>query len=473
MGAIALVFLLRSCGQKETLPPSAVMEPPAVLPSTAVAVVPLASSTQAVVAPSAKPSRTPQPIKKAVVPAPAPLEPPKIEIHKELIPKNIEIIRVYYAAMITGPGSSLEFDINGSGFTKEFEKMITVESGQPEAVVKNLALITPNQIHGRLEVSPKSATQVAFPRVLIQGKTVFQAPEPFAVIRPGEVLNVIFTEMGESGRSGRFRVFTNLDQEMFQNFRVAVSTPAIQVSDLAPALPFVVDGTITIGPAVGGEYGLSVFLKDKAVWDKPGIIRVVRPNVGQSGLVQKVVPRDGFYRPGDVARFSIQGSGFLPPDVDIVKVSVKGLEGISSKLIYGSPGRLELEITLPPQAPVNKYGITLSAGAEVLQDLPDMFRVVDVNWTRGLALNPILKPGEKSTLSLLGRDLSSDYVETIKVEVDEPELTVGSFTLVSPQEATAPISAGASVKPGDYWIKLTRDGKPVLPEFGSIIKVSQ
>ncbi len=409
------------------------------------------------------------PVKKS---APAALAPPPVQIHKELIPKNIEIVRVYYAAMITGPNSAIEFDINGSGFTEEFHKMITVESGQPEAAVKNLVLVTPNQIHGTLVISEKSATIVAFPRVLIKGKVVFQAPEPFAVIRPGEVLNLIFTEMGESGRSGRFRVFTNLDQEMFSNFRVTVSTPSIQVTDLNPQLPFVVDGTINIGPAVGGAYDLDITLKDKNIWHRSGIVRVVRPNVGQSGLIQKVLPHDGFYRPGDTARFSLHGSGFQPGDINAIRAVIPGLQSAVSSFTYASPGRLELAITIPADAAVKKYGIIITAGEETLQDAPDAFRVVDKNWTRALKLEPVLLPGGKSTLSLTGRDLTPEYISKIKIELDEPALVIGQFVPVSPQEAAAPISAGADVKPGDYLLKITSGGKPVSPETGSIIRVS-
>ena len=55
--------------------------------------------------------------------------PPKLELHKELIPKNIEIIRCYYSQEVTPPGKTFGFDINGSGFNSEFEKMIKVEAG--------------------------------------------------------------------------------------------------------------------------------------------------------------------------------------------------------------------------------------------------------------------------------------------------------------------------------------------------------
>ena len=458
--ALVTAYLVRSCARRPDAPAPVVEEEaplPVVEPPAPIVVIP----------------RTPvKAAKKAPLPSPAPLEPPTVKIHKELIPKNIEIVRVYYASMLTGPASTIEFDINGSGFTKEFEKMIKVESGQPDAKVTNLSLVTPNQIHGNLVISEKSKTMVAFPNVLIQDKVVFQAPEPFAVIRPGEVLNLMFTEMGESGRSGRFRVFTNLTPEMFANFKISVSTPTIQVSDLNPTLPFIVDGTVVIGPAAGGEYDILVTLSDKEIWSRKGIIRVVRPNVGQSGLIQKILTHDGFHRPGDTATFSLAGSGFQPNDVHLLKATVPGLENAVSSFTYATPGRLELALLVPSTAPVKVYGLKITAGAEVLQDMPDAFRVVGENWSRLLKLNPPLLPGGQSTLTLVGRDLQAGLISKIKVELDEPDLVIGPFVLVNPNEAAAPISAGLNVKPGDYLLKMTSDGKPISPEFGSIIRVS-
>lgn len=469
IAAIALAFFIRSC--RPASEPAPGPSTPAVSGSSMTVAIPLSEPV-----PELSPSPSPKPIPKSVKAAspsvPVPMSPPRVKLHKELIPKDIEIVRVYYAAMITGPGSSIEFDINGSGFTQEFQKMITVESGQPDAQVKNLTLVTPNQIHGTLEISPKSVTRVAFPNVLIADKVVFQAPEPFAVIRPGEVLNLIFTEMGESGRSGRFRVFTNLTQEMFSRFAVTVSTPTIQISDLAPFLPFIVDGTITIGPAVGGDYDISVLLGDKTTWSKKGIVRVVRPNVGQSGLIQKVITQDGYHRPGDTARFSLQGSGFQPGDVNLLKATVQDLTDASAVFSFGSPGRLELALTIPPAAPVKMYELKVTAGEETLQTVPEAFRVVDKNWTRLVKVEPVLLPGGVSTLMIVGRDLTDDFISGIKVETDEPELKLGAFFRVGVNEVSAPISAGASVKPGDYLLKITSNGKPVSPEFGSIIRVS-
>lgn len=464
LGAVFLWLSLRGCGHHNPI----ISQPP--LPPIPLTPVPIeikkpilkATTKTAKTAKSAKPS----------IPAVSELAPPPVKIFKELIPKNIEIVRVYYANILAAPNSSIEFDINGSGFTKEFEKMIKVESGQPEAAVKNLALVTPNQIHGTLVITSKSETRVAFPQVLIGGKVVFQAPEPFAVIRPREVLNLIFTEMGETGRSGRFRVFTNLDQEMYADFKVFVSTPAIQVTDLSPTFPFIVDGTVIIGPAVGGEYGISVTLKDKTIWHKDGVIRVIKPNVGQSGLIQRVQAIDGFHRPGDKVTFVVQGSGFQPDDAKILVAQVKDLELLSSTYTYLAPGRMELVIALPPEAPEKTYGLTLSAGDGVLQDLPGAFRVVGKNWTRELKLNPELTPGATSTFTIQGRDLSADFIGGLKIELDEPDLLIGPLILVNPQEASAPISAGANVKPGDYLLHITSKGTPVNPQFGSLIRVS-
>lgn len=410
--------------------------------------------------------------KKAAKPAPVPqMAAPKIELHPELIPKDISIVRVYYTSMLNGPGSEMEFDINGSGFTKEFERMITVESGHPEVSVHNLALVTANQIHGRLKISEKCPTTVAFPKVLIQKKPVFQAPDPFGIIRPGEILNLIFTEMGESGRTGRFRVFTNLNNETFPTFKVTVSTPTIEIRDLEPHLPFVVDGSIIIGPAVEGSYDLKATLGEKVIWNKPGIIRVVKPNVGATGLIQRVIPADGFHRPGDRVSFLIQGSGFRPSDADSLGLSVSDLAISASTFTYIAPGRMEFSFVLPKDAPVKNYGLKLAHGTEVLQNVPNAFEVVPANWSRELVVSPPLAAGGSSQLKLIGRDFDSAFINGLTVEVDDPDLKVGSFSMKSATEAVAPISAGAGIKPGDYLIHIKRGNVSVNANFGNVIRV--
>jgi len=108
--------------------------------------------------------------------------PPKLELHKELIPKNIEIVRCYYSQEIAPPGTTFGFDINGSGFTSEFEKMIRVEAGHDEVTIKNMHLVTANQLHGDMMVGSGAPTGFVYPRVLIKGLPVFRAPDPFAAV---------------------------------------------------------------------------------------------------------------------------------------------------------------------------------------------------------------------------------------------------------------------------------------------------
>lgn len=443
-----------------------------------VPVVPVPATTPVALPlkPAKKPAAAPKPVPKpeaAVPPVVPPMAPPPVEIHEELIPKNIEIIRVYYEHSLTGPGSTVNFDINGSGFTKEFEQMITVESGHENVAVKNLHLVTPNQIEGQLVVDEKTPTGVIFPRVLIQGKVVFQATDPFAVIRPCEVLNLVFTAMGETGRTGRFRVFTNLTEDMYKKFSVEASTPGIVITDPMPSLPFIVDATVNINMAVGGEYGLMVKLGGKTIFDRPGIIRVVRPNVGDTGLIQRITAEDGYHRPGDQAKFMIQGSGFQPQDGGILKVKVKGVDVAQSSIVVLAPGRMDMTLDIPTDAKEGPYSFSVLSGDQVVGEAPNAFVVVPKNWARSLNVDPPVTPGGKSSLVLLGRDFDKDFVKGMTMEADEPGLVMGPFKWVNAGRATAEITVKPEVVPGDYWIRLSAGKEPVLPAFGSIIQVGE
>src|SRR5437016_147826 len=96
--------------------PSPVLPPPEIKASSTTVVAP-------VVIPTPKaPTKSSLPV---TSPTGAPI-PPKLELHKELIPKNIEIVRCYYTQQVAPPGTTFGFDINGLGFTSEFEKMIKV-----------------------------------------------------------------------------------------------------------------------------------------------------------------------------------------------------------------------------------------------------------------------------------------------------------------------------------------------------------
>lgn len=477
---VIILLLLHRCGRSSG--PLPVPTPTPVLMSTLTPVATLTPSTPIPLKPaaSAPPVRTtvkPTPVLRLMpkaTPAPSPAAPrPKVELHPELIPRDIKIVRVYYVNMIGAPGDVIEFDINGSGFTQEFQRMITVQSGRADVAVNDLTLITPNQIHGRLVTDAASKTDFSFPTVSIGGKVVFQAPEPFAVIRPAEVLNLVFTEMGESGRTGRFRIFTNLTQDMFTRFSVIPSTPTIQIANLTPTLPFIVDGSVLIGPAVTGEYGVQIQLAGKPLWQKEGIIRIVRPNLGQSGLVQRLQAEDGYQRPGDTARFLVQGSGFRFEDAAALKAEVKSIEGETATFLYLAPGRMGLDLKIPDNAPEGSHGIVIRAGDATLLDVPAAFMVVPKNWIRDVRPQPPLKPGTASQLVLTGRSLDKEFVEGLATEVDEPGLIVGPFTWIDDRRAVADIEARPGVKPGDYQIRMKSAGKPVVPQAGDIVNVSR
>src|SRR5258706_7957733 len=108
-------------------------------------------------------------------------------MHRELIPENIHIERCYYDQEVVAPGTTFGFDINGSGFDEAFYKIISVDPDALDVTVKNLRLVTTNQIHGQIDVGPEATTQYLHPLIIIRVLPVFRAPAPFGVDRPGEV----------------------------------------------------------------------------------------------------------------------------------------------------------------------------------------------------------------------------------------------------------------------------------------------
>lgn len=454
-----------------------------VVPDTTPSISPVAPAetlaAPAVVSPPVeKPAPTPKLVVKKTTAVAAPLAPatppPPVAIHKELIPKNIEIVRVYYANQITGPDTEIEFDINGSGFTNEFQKMITVESGSPSVQIKNLQLVTLNQIHGTLVVGAKTPTSVSFPQILIQGKVVFRASEPFAVIRPGEVLNVILTEMGETGRTGRIRIFTNLTPEMFPLMQVMSSTPTINITDIVPTLPYVVDATIDTGwHAAGGEYDLLVKLGAVTIFERKGFVRIVRPNVGQTGLAQQIRAADGYHRPDDIAKFVVMGSGFLQEDAARITARIANFPPTKATFTYIGPGKMEMSLPIPKDAKPGTYSVDLMSGDTVLLSVPNLFVIVAKNWLRAVGVSVPLVPGGRSVLQLIGRDIDKRFIYDMKIEADEPGLKLESLRWVDSGKAEADISAADNVAPGDYLLRLTRSGTLITPAFGSIVRVEK
>ncbi len=439
---------------------SSPVAPPAVMPSSATTVSP----QKLLVRPkSALPASTP---------TGAPV-PPKIELHKELIPKNIEIVRCYYTQEVVPPGTAFEFDINGSGFTSEFEKMIKVDSGHDHVGIKNLHLITTNQIHGVMNIGADAKTGFVYPRVLIKGLPVFRAPDPFAVVRKGEVLTVFFVSMEDNGRGGHFRVITNLDEALSKTFRIDPSTPGIQITDLMPQLPYVMEGRLQIGPGVPpGEHGLAIAINGKEVFRRMGMIRIVRPNIGQSGFIQGLTAEDKFRRPGDVVQIYVQATGLSGQDTSSLNAKVEEFELGKASFTYISPLQLRLTFNSPANTPVGSYGVRVfNTSGQTLFEKKDVFNMVPANWVAGVQVSPPVTAGGKSNLKVLGRDFSDDFAASFRIDVDEPRITVSGLRRADPATLTADIAVSTGVAPGDYWLHLSAQGKKITPPFGSIIKV--
>lgn len=371
------------------------------------------------------------------------------------------------------PGVTIGFDINGSGFTSEFQKMIKVESGQDGITIRDLKLVTANQIHGTMVVGKDAKTAFVYPRVLIKNLPVFSAPDPFAVVRKGEVLTIIFVSMENSGRAGRFRVITNLDEALAKDFKVEPSTEGLEISDLNPQLPYVMEGTLRIGQRMPpGDYGLVISIAGKPIFKREGMIKIVRPNVGQSGFVQGVMAADKFHRPGDRIELYVQGTGMSPQDLTVLDAKVDEFDMGKGSFTFISGIQMRLSFNIPPTAPVGSYGVSvLGMQAEVLVDKKDVFKVVEPNWIAGVQVTPAVKPGGRTLLRILGRDFTPEFAQALKIELDEPGIQLGTLERLDAVTLTAEISVDAKVAPGDYWLQLSANGKKIAPPYGSIIKV--
>lgn len=439
---------------------------------------PLAISTAAVqAAPPAILLKSNKPVSAKVMgpvttPTGAPV-PPKLELHKELIPKNIEIVRCYYMQEIAPPGTIFGFDINGSGFTREFEKMIKVESGHDHVGIKNLHLVTANQIHGDIEVGADAPTGFVYPRVLIQGLPVFRAPDPFAVVRKGEVLTVFFVSMEENGRGGNFRIITNLDEALAKTFQIMPSTPGIQVSELQPKLPYVMEGHLQIGPGVlPGDHGMAIQVNGKEVFRRIGMIRIVRPNIGQLGFIQNLTAEEKYHRPTDAIQIYVQGTGLSAQDVATLAANVEEFDLGKATFTYLSPLQLRMTFQGLPRIPLGSYGVrVISASGQPLFEKKDLFKIVPANWVAGVQVTPPVKAGGQSTLKVLGRDFSDDFASSLRIDMDEPGIRLTPLKRMNESTLSADITVAPNVAPGDYWLHLSAQGQKITPPFGSIIKV--
>ena len=382
-------------------------------------------------------------------------------------------MRCYYAQDVVPPGTTFGFDVNGSGFTSEFEKMIQLESGHEHVRIKNLHLVTPNQIHGDMVVGAEAKTGFVYPRVLIHHLPVFSAPEPFANVRKGEVLTVFFTNMEENGRGGSFRVITNLDDALTKTFRVDPSTPGIQISDIQFSLPFVVNGRLQIGPGVPpGDHGLAISIDGKEKYKRIGMIRIVRPNIGQTGFIQGLVAQEKFHRPGDEVQIYVQATGLSAQDVSSLDAKVDEFDLGTASFTYLSPIQLRLTFQSPAKTPPGSYGVqVMSKTGQALYQKKDLFQMVPENWVAGVQVTPPVKAGGASTLKVLGRDFSNEFAADFRIDVDEPGITLGPLARMDPSTLAATIHVSPGVAPGDYWLHLSARGQKITPPYGSIIKV--
>jgi hypothetical protein len=393
-------------------------------------------------------------------------------MHRELIPRSITIVRCYYDEEIVAPGTTFGFSINGSGFDEAFHKMIAVDMDALDVEVKGLRLVTANQIQGQIVVGADATTQYIHPKIIIRALPVFKAPEPFGVVRRGEILDIVLTGIDEGGQMGRFRILTNLDEELMRGFRVAPTTPHLDVSNLTPRYPFYVDGIMSIELGLAsGEYGLVAFRGKREIFRKAPLVDVVRPNVGTTGSVEGAKAVSVANRPGDVIEILVRGSGFTPVAAARLSAEVDEFAMGPSSFTYVSAGRLALKIQSPMNAPVGLYGITLKHSGKTVYQRPTVFAIVPPNWLAGVRLSRPMSPGQSGTLEITGRDISPAYAQSLELQVDEPGLRLSPLRLLDASTLVADIQVSTAVAPGDYLVHVSAQGKPVKLPAGNIIKI--
>ncbi len=394
-------------------------------------------------------------------------------MHRELIPQTVSIVRCYYDLDVVAPGTTFGFDINGSGFDEAFYKIISIDPDALDVTVKNLRLVTANQIHGQIEVGSEATTQYIHPLVIIRTLPVFRAPEPFGVVRHGEVLDIQLTSIDETGQWGHFRVITNLDDRLFSKFRIEPTSPQLEVSNIKAQFPFYVDGVVMIAQGLKhGQYGVVTYMGKRELFRQDPLVDVVKPTVGKTGSIEKVEAAEKAHRPGDTLSLMIKGSAFLPNEVALLSAKVDGFDMGPAVISYVSAGRLDASIHIPPNAPVGVYGVSILSNGKVLQEQPNVFGIVPPNWLSTVNLSGLLSPGKSGQLLILGRDITPDFVKTLTLTTDSEGLQVSNLRWQSATTLVADIKVAADVAPGDYLIHVTADGKPLKLPRGNIIKIT-
>jgi hypothetical protein len=456
-------------------PPAPKGHHPSILPST-----PTAHPSKISVVPSSGPVTFPQPAISTAPPVipnvpitPTPILPGQQGMHPELIPKNITIVRCYYDEDVVNPGTTFAFSINGSGFDEDFNHMISMDMDALDVDVKNLRLVTANQIQGMIVVGSEATTEYVYPKVLIRGLPVFRAPDPFGVVRRGEVLDIQLTGIDETGQTGHFQVITNLDEGLLKIFHLDPTTPKLEVNRVASELPFYVRGEIRISPGLtNGSYGLSTRLGKHELFRKDPIVDVVKPEVGRTGSISRFKATVVAHRPGDHVVVTVEGSGFVPSDANFLTASVDKFDMGAGSFSYVTAGKMEVTFIVPYNAPVGAYGMTLRHKNKVIHQQDIVFGIVPANWLSGVKLTQPLSPGQHGSVQIVGRDVSQVFAHGLRIQTDEPGLQVSNLRLQDNNTLVAEVSVSTSVAPGDYWLHVSNGDHPLRLPSGSIIKIN-
>jgi hypothetical protein len=394
-------------------------------------------------------------------------------MHRELIPKNINIERCSYDLDVVAPGTTFGFDIVGSGFDESFYKIISIDPDALDVTVKNLRLVTANQIHGQVEVGTEATTQYIHPKVIIRALPVFRAPEPFGVVRRGEVLDIVLTSIDETGQWGHFRIITNLDEGLFSAFRVEPTHPRLEVSNVKAEYPFYVDGMVMISEGLKhGQYGVVTHLGKRELFRQDPLVDVVKPTVGKTGSIEKVRAVEMAHRPGDSLDLTVTGSAFLPNVVSALSAEVNEFAMGPSTFIFVSAGRLDATLQIPPNTPVGIYGVSVLYRGKALEKQPNVFAVVPPNWLATVKLATPLAPGKNGQVLLSGRDITPDFAKTLALETDTEGLKISNLHWRDASSVIADIAVEATLVPGNYIIHVSASGKPLKLPRGNIIKIT-
>lgn len=401
------------------------------------------------------------------------------DIHKELIPKDVTIVRFHYDRDLVVPGERLDFDINGSGFTPTFKRSISIDPTDDGINVTGLKLITLNQIHGTFAVSAKTPTKFIFPRVLIKNQPVFQTSDPFGVVRPREVLQANFVEVGQDGRSAHLRIITNLKEQELNDLQVESNVHGIDFKPMGQALPFVVDQFVHVEDGVpDGSYDLRILWKKETIFEQKHVMNIVKPTFGETGIPWQLEVEDPYSRPSGEVRGFLDGSGFHAQDLEGLSARVKGLEVQNASFTFVNAGRLGFLFSIPQNAAPAPYPIEIRRSGKSAISRKNAFTVVPENWLRRLATDFPAAPGKSGVLKMEGLGLTEEFAKSLTIQADEPGIAFGQIVRLDDKVIAVPIQISSSVAPGDYLINIRSNpstslrASPVKILSGNVIHVS-